>query len=86
MECRDGLIDIGHKLEGSHNIDKKLIELFVLLVRNNALENLLKQVFFNKEFKSVFEVEAGRRVLNNSYLKDLLQDCMMQDIEYLTSQ
>ena len=31
----------------------------------------------------VVEVEAGRGVLNNQFLKDLFQACMMRDVEYL---
>jgi len=33
--------------------------------------------------KAVFEVEAGRAVLNNQFLKDLFEACMMQNVEYL---
>jgi len=33
--------------------------------------------------KFVVEVEAGRGVVNNQFLKDLFQACMMDDIEYL---
>jgi hypothetical protein len=33
--------------------------------------------------KFVIEVEAGRGVLNNQFLKDFFQACMMDDIEYL---
>jgi len=31
----------------------------------------------------VVEVEAGRGVANNQFLKDLFQACMMQDVQYL---
>lgn len=34
--------------------------------------------------KSVIEVEAGRGLLNNQFLKDLFQACLMQDVDYLT--
>ena len=33
--------------------------------------------------KFVVEVEAGRGVLNNQFLKDLFQACMMDEVEYL---
>lgn len=29
------------------------------------------------------EVEAGRGVINNQFLKDLFQACMMDDVDYL---
>jgi hypothetical protein len=31
----------------------------------------------------VLEVEAGRAVVNNQFLKDFFQACMMIDIDYL---
>lgn len=31
----------------------------------------------------VVEIEAGRAVANNQFLKDLFQACMMDDVEYL---
>ena len=31
----------------------------------------------------VLEVEAGRAVANNQFLKDLFQACMMHDVDYL---
>lgn len=33
--------------------------------------------------KFVVEVEAGRGVINNQFLKDLFQACMMDDVEYM---
>ncbi len=33
--------------------------------------------------KMVLEVEAGRAVVNNQFLKDLFQACMMHDVDYL---
>jgi hypothetical protein len=32
--------------------------------------------------KMIVEVEAGRGYLNNQFLKDLFQACMMHDVEY----
>jgi len=31
----------------------------------------------------VVEVEAGRGVINNQFLKDFFQACMMDEVEYL---
>lgn len=83
-ECRDGLISIGYKVEGNHNTEGKFIEVPVLFGRNNVLEKSFRADAFNEKFKSVIEVEAGRGVLNNQFLKDLFQACMMQNVEYLT--
>ena len=38
---------------------------------------------FNFNGKIVIEVEAGRATANNQFLKDLFQDCMMFNVEYL---
>ncbi|MGG1630329.1 hypothetical protein [Rossellomorea sp. NRS-1567] len=83
-ECRGGLISIGYKVEGSHNTDGNFIEVPVLFGRNNVLEKSFRADAFNEEDKSVIEVEAGRGVLNNQFLKDLFQACMMQNVDYLT--
>lgn len=83
-ECREGLIRIGYKVEGSHNTNGNFIEVPVLFGRNNVLEKSFRADAFNEKFQSVIEVEAGRGVLNNQFLKDLFQACMMQDVEYLT--
>jgi len=37
----------------------------------------------HKDGKFVVEVEAGRGVVNNQFLKDLFQACMMDEVEYL---
>jgi hypothetical protein len=36
----------------------------------------------NAETKTVVEVEAGRGVVNNDFLKHLFQACMMHDVNY----
>jgi len=38
---------------------------------------------WNKATKTVIEIEAGRAVTNNQFLKDLFQACVMHDIDYL---
>ncbi|PEZ63318.1 hypothetical protein CN372_13985 [Bacillus anthracis] len=83
-ECTEGLIGLNYKVEGNHNEDSKYIEVPVLFGKNNVLEKSFRADAYNKDLKSVIEVEAGRGVLNNQFLKDLFQACMMQDVEYLT--
>lgn len=39
---------------------------------------------WHREQKMVVEVEAGRGYLNNQFLKDLFQACMMHDVDYCT--
>jgi len=38
---------------------------------------------YNKDDKTVIEVEAGRAVDNNQFLKDLFEACMMHEVDYL---
>lgn len=54
-ECRNGLINIGYKVEGSHNVEGNFIEVPVLFGRNNVLEKSFRADAFNEEVKSVIE-------------------------------
>ena len=56
----------------------------VLFGLNGKLEKSFEADAFHKELGFVLEVEAGRGVTNNQFLKDLFQACMMQDVEYLS--
>lgn len=38
---------------------------------------------YNKDTKTIIEVEAGRGWANNQFLKDLFEACVITDIEYL---
>jgi len=38
---------------------------------------------YNKEFKTVIEVEAGRGVTNFQFLKDFFESCCMDNTDYL---
>ena len=82
--CRPGLEEIGYLVEDMRRGKDKYIEVPVLFGRNNQLEKSFRADAFNDVERSVIEVEAGRGVLNNQFLKDLFQACMMQDVDYLT--
>jgi len=73
---------IGYKVERSKKHHDQ-IKVPVLFGRNGALEKYFAADGFNKETKTVIEVEAGRGVTNYQFLKDLFQACMMHDVEYL---
>lgn len=62
----------------------KFIEVPVLYGRNNILEKSFRADAYSEIHKSVIEVEAGRGVLNNQFLKDLFQACMMQNVDFLS--
>lgn len=38
---------------------------------------------YHRRHEFVIEVEAGRAVVNNQFLKDLFQACMMHGVDYL---
>ncbi|MFH0860573.1 MAG: hypothetical protein V1921_05185 [Candidatus Altiarchaeota archaeon] len=75
---RDNLIDIGFKVEGPERIVVP-----VLFGMNGKLEKSFQADAYNEKDSIVLEVEAGRGVLNNQFLKDLFQACMMHDVKYL---
>ncbi|MGI0010294.1 MAG: hypothetical protein ACREAE_02710 [Nitrosopumilaceae archaeon] len=54
----------------------------VLFGRNGRLEKYFEADAFNKITKTVMEIESGRGVMNNQFLKDLFQACMMHDTDY----
>ena len=55
----------------------------VLYGRNGQLEKSFDADALHVESGFVLEVEAGRGVVNNQFLKDLFQACMMSDVQYL---
>lgn len=38
---------------------------------------------YNKQHQIIIEIEAGRGLTNNQYLKDLLEVCMLDNVKYL---
>lgn len=72
------LAEVTNELENiNYTVEKKVlgkteyVEVPVLFRRNNTLEKYFRADGYNVETKTVIEVEAGRRVLNNQFLKDL---------------
>ena len=72
----------GYKVERGKGRDEK-IDVPVLFGENNVIDKSFYADAFNIENKIVVEVEAGRAVRNNQFLKDIFQACMMFDVEYL---
>ena len=76
-----GLQALGFQVEtGKKAVDK--IRVPVLFGRNGKPEKTFEADAWHVEEKMVLEVEAGRGYLNNQFLKDLFQACMMHDIDY----
>src|ERR1700733_1218353 len=81
-KVRVDLEAIGYQVEKSKKTEGK-IKVPVLFGRNGILEKSFDADAYNKEHRTVLEVEAGRAVTNYQFLKDLFQACMMSDVENL---
>lgn len=55
----------------------------VLFGQNNCIDKCFNADALSQDGKIVLEVEAGRAVRNNQFLKDVFQACMMHEVEYL---
>lgn len=76
-----GLQALGFKVEKSKKFNEK-ISVPVLFGRNGKPEKSFDADAYHESEKIVVEVEAGRGVVNNQFLKDLFQACMMHDVNY----
>lgn len=77
---RPGLETAGFDVEtGKRALEK--IRVPVLFGRNGHVEKFFEADAWNKAAQMILEVEAGRGFLNNQFLKDLFQACMMRDVE-----
>jgi hypothetical protein len=81
-KAASGLQEIGFVVEtGKAKVDK--ISVPVLYGQNGKIEKYFDADAWHPECQIVLEVEAGRALSNNQFLKDLFQACVMQDVEYL---
>ena len=55
----------------------------VLFSENDQVDKFFAADALSEDHKIVIEVEAGRAVRNNQFLKDIFQACMMYEVEYL---
>lgn len=78
----DDLEANGYLVEKSKRAED-LIRMPVLFGEQGALEKEFYADAYHPEARIVLEVEAGRAVANNQFLKDLFEACMMEDSEYL---
>ena len=78
----DDLEANGYLVEKSKRAED-LIRMPVLFGEQGALEKEFCADAYHPEARIVLEVEAGRAVANNQFLKDLFEACMMEDSEYL---
>lgn len=81
-ETCEGLQEIGFEVETGKRASEK-IAVPVLFGQNGKLEKSFEADAYHREHEFIIEVEAGRAVANNQFLKDLFQACMMHGVEYL---
>ena len=77
-----GLIEAGFRVETGKTKSKK-IPVPVLFGLNGAPEKSFEADACHEGIGFVLEVEAGRAVLNNEFLKDLFEACVMHNVNYL---
>jgi len=78
---RSRLEKLGFEVEKGKKASEK-IHVPVLFGRNGNIEKYFEADAWNRNEKIILEVEAGRGYLNNQFLKDLFQACMMHDVKY----
>lgn len=77
-----GLQSLGFAVEtGKRRADRVYVP--VLFGLNGKVEKSFDADAHHREEGFVLEVEAGRAVVNNQFLKDLFQACMMHDVRQL---
>lgn len=79
---RPHLEGIGFAVETGKGKEEK-IDVPVLFGENNKVDKSFFADALSADGKIVIEVEAGRAVRNNQFLKDIFQACMMFEVEYL---
>ncbi len=76
------LTPLGFAVESGKKANEK-IKVPVLFGLNGKLEKSFDADALHEAEGFVLEVEAGRAVVNNQFLKDLFQACMMHDVSHL---
>lgn len=77
-----GLRQLDYQVESGKKSDQK-INVPVLFGTNGKLEKYFDADAYHERLGYVVEVEAGRAVANNQFLKDLFQACMMHGVNHL---
>lgn len=79
---RPHLENVGFRVEQGKKKEEK-IDVPVLFGENNVIDKSFYADALSADGHIVIEVEAGRAVYNNQFLKDIFQACMMYEVEYL---
>ena len=79
---RPFLEELGFRVEQGKK-EKEIIDVPVLFGENNTIDKSFYADALSNDGRIVIEVEAGRAVFNNQFLKDIFQACMMFEVKYL---
>jgi hypothetical protein len=79
---RPCLEELGFEVESGKSFKQK-INVPVLFGPNGRYEKSFNADAWHREEHYVLEVEAGRAVVNNQFLKDLLQASVMAEVDHL---
>ena len=79
---RNDLINLGYQVEWGKTTTQKISKP-VWYGRNEEVIKSFDVDAYHENFKTVIEVEAGRAVANNQFLKDIFQACVMIDVDFL---
>ena len=78
---RKNLEGVGFRIETGKKKNEK-IKIPVLFGENGRIIKSFDVDGYHEEFKTVLEVEAGRGVMNNRFLKDFFEACIMVNVDY----
>ena len=78
---RKNLEGVGFRIETGKKKNEK-IKIPVLFGENGRIIKSFDVDGYHEEFKTVLEVEAGRGVTNNQFLKDFFEACIMANVDY----
>ena len=78
---RKNLEGVGFRIETGKKKNEK-IKIPVLFGENGRIIKSFDVDGYHEEFKTVLEVEAGRGVMNNQFLKDFFEACIMVNVDY----
>lgn len=79
---RPGLESLGFQVETGKSKSEQIF-VPVLFSENDGIDKFFAADALSNDHRIVIEVEAGRAVRNNQFLKDIFQACMMYEVEYL---
>lgn len=78
----DPLAGLGYSVETGATHDKK-VRVPVLFGRRGKTDKTFEVDAYSPATQTVIEVEAGRAFINNQFLKDLFEACVMPNVDYL---